>query len=90
MNAKGTFLGLSLSQAIGFISFLLTIISIWVHLEVKVAELNVDITNLKQDLMVHKEDNRKDIESLRNDIKVSSEQILTKVDEIQIYLRNKK
>jgi len=48
-----------LPQAIGFFSFLVAIISIWFHMEISLAELNVEIFNVKQDLSSIS-DNRRD------------------------------
>jgi len=79
-------MGLPLPQAIGFFSFIIAIVSIWVHMEISIAELNIENVNLKQNLEVHKVDNRKDFDDMRGDIK----EILRKIDEIQIYLRNRK
>jgi hypothetical protein len=90
MNSKQTLFGLPLPQAIGLFSFLTVIISIWIHLEISLAELNVEIANLKQDLLIHKSENRKDLETLQTDINTDTKEILRKIDEIQIYLRNNK
>ena len=68
---------------------MVVIISIWVHIEIRLAEINVELFNMKQDLVLHKTDNRKDLEILRSDLKVDTKEILRKIDEIQIYLRNK-
>lgn len=90
MTMKSNILGLPLPQAISFFTFLLGIISIWVHMEIRLAELNVEITNLKQDLFLHKTDNIRNFDSIRSDIKSDTKEILKRIDEIQIYLRNKK
>ena len=90
MNSRQTLFGMPLPQAIGFFSFLVIIISIWFHMEISIAELNVEIANVKQDLVVHKADNRRDFETLRAEINTDTKEILRKVDEIQIYLRNRK
>jgi len=70
-----------------FFSFLIAIISIWVDMEIRLAELNVEIVNLKQDLMVHKSDNRKDFETLRLDIHTDIREILRRMDDV--YLKRK-
>ncbi len=90
MSTKHTIFGLPLPQAVGFFSFLTVVISIWIHLEISLAEVNVEIANLKQDLMIHKADNRQDFETLQTDINTDTKEILRKIEEIQIYLRNKK
>jgi len=84
---KSHILGLPLPQAISLVTFLLAIISIWVHMEIRLAELNVEITNLKQDLFMHKADNSKNFDLIRSDIKSDTKEILKRIDEIQIYLR---
>ena len=58
-------------------------------MEIRLAEINVELSNLKQDLSFHKSDNSRDLENLRTDIKSDTREILKKIDEIQIYLRNK-
>jgi len=88
MTLKSQLFGLSLPRAISLFTFLLAIISIWVHMEIRLAELNVEITNLKQDLFLHKADNSRDFELIRSDIKSDTKEILKRIDEIQIYLRN--
>jgi len=90
MNPKPTFFGLPLPQAIALFSFLTIVISIWIHLEIRLAEVNVEIINLKQDQLIHKADNRRDFELLQNGINTDTREILRKIDEIQIYLRNNK
>ena len=89
MNPKHTLFGLPLPQAIGLFSFMIAIVSIWVQMEIRLAELNVEITNLKQDMMIHKSDNRRDMDSQRSDINTDMKEIIRKIDEIQIYLRKK-
>jgi len=88
MGTKYTIFGLPLPQAISLFTFLVAIISIWVHMEIRLAEINVELSNLKQDLVFHKADNRKDLETLRSDLKSNTKEILRKIDEIEIYLRN--
>ena len=75
-------------QAISLLTFLIAIVSIWVHIEIRLSEINVELFNMKQDLILHKSDNRKDLESLRTDLKGDTKEILRKIDEIQIYLRD--
>lgn len=85
---KPTIFGIPVPQAISLLTFLIAIVSIWVHMEIRVAEINVDIVNMKQDLQAHKIDNASDFDVLRGDIKSDTREILKKIDEIQIYLRN--
>lgn len=82
--------GLNISQLISIAGFILGIVTIWIHLEIRIAEINVDLTNLKQDFLTHKTDNRKDLDILRTENNKNTREILRKVDEIQIYLRNHK
>jgi len=89
MTIKSNILGMSLPRVISLMTFFLAIISIWVHMEIRLAELNVEITNLKQDLILHKADNSKNFDIIRSDIKSDTKEILKRIDEIQIYLRNK-
>jgi len=88
MNMKTTIFGIPLPQAISLITFLIAVISIWVHMEIRLAEINVELVNMKQDLHSHKVENTKDFDVLRGDIKSDTREILKKIDEIQIYLRN--
>lgn len=90
MNSKHTILGLPLPQAIGLFSFMIAIVSIWVQMEIRLAELNVEIANMKQDMMIHNVDNRRDLETQRTDINSDMKEIIRKIDEIQIYLRKNK
>jgi len=85
---KPTIFGIPVPQAISLLTFLVVIISIWVHMEIRLAEINVEIVNIKQDLLAHKIDNRNDFGIIRTDIKSDTREILKKIDEIQIYLRN--
>jgi len=80
--------GMPMPQAISLLTFLVAIVSIWVHIEIRLAEINVELFNMKQDLILHKSDNRKDLELLRTDLKGDTKEILRKIDEIQIYLRD--
>jgi hypothetical protein len=89
MNQKPTIFGLPLSQAIGLFSFLVVLLSTWVHMEIRIAELNIEIVNLKQDFTMHKSDNRREMEIMHSEINTDMKEILRKVDEIQIYLRKK-
>jgi len=76
------------AQAISLLTFLIAIVYIWVHMEIRIAQINLELTNMKQDLLLHKTDNRKDLVLIRSDIKTDTKEILKKIDEIQIYLRN--
>jgi len=77
-----------IAQAISLFTFLVAIVSIWIHMEIRIAEINVELTNMKQDLLLHKADNQTDINLIRSDIKTDTKEILKRIDEIQIYLRN--
>jgi hypothetical protein len=89
MNPRtSSLLGLSVPQFFSLVSFLIAVISIWVHMEIRLAEINVEIINMKQDLFVHKADNRKDIEMIHADIKSDNKEILGKIDQIQLYILN--
>ena len=90
MPTKTHIFGLPLPQFISLLTFLIAVISIWVHMEIRLAEINVEIINLKQDLLLHKSDNRKDLDLIRADIKSDNKEILRKIDEIQIYILNRK
>ena len=85
---KPSIFGIPVPQAISLLTFLVAIISIWFHMEIRLAEINVEIVNMKQDIQAHKFENTKDIDVLRSDIKSDTREILKKIDEIQIYLRN--
>ncbi|MDP1623834.1 MAG: hypothetical protein Q8M08_16020 [Bacteroidales bacterium] len=82
MPPKPTLFVLPLSQSISLFSFLVLIVSIWIHMEIRVAEVQVEIVNIKQDLMIHKSENRKDFETLRNEIHTDTREILQRMDEI--------
>ena len=90
MTSRKAIEGLNLSQLVSIAGFIIGVVTIWIHLEICIAEINVDLTNLKQDMIMHKTDNRKDMEILRNDINSNIREILRKTDEMQIYLRNSK
>jgi hypothetical protein len=87
MNRVYRFFGIPLSQAVALFTFMAGVASVWVHLEIRLAEVNVEIVNLKQDMIVHKAANQKDFESLREDLHTNTREILRRIDEIQIYLR---
>jgi len=90
MNSLINKTGMTIYQAISLAGFLIGFVTIWIQLEIRIAEVNVEVTNIKQDLASYKTDNRKDMEVLRNENSSNTKEILNKVDEIQIYLRNKK
>ena len=89
MKPKLTIFGLSLPQFMSLSSLIAGVVSIWIHLEIRIAEINVDITNLKQEMIFHKSDNQREFENFRNDLSSDMREIIRKVDEIQIYLRKK-
>lgn len=90
MKSPVTIFGLPVIQFVSFCSFLLGILTIWVHMEVRIAEVNVEIINLKQDIKSHKSENRKDFQGIHDDMNSGMREIVGKIDEIQIYLRNRK
>ena len=90
MTPRSSFTGMNIYQFGSIAGFILGIVTIWIHLEIRIAEINVDLTNLKQEMMNHKTDNRKDLDILRTENNKNTREILRKVDEIQIYLRNTK
>jgi hypothetical protein len=90
MTPRATMAGLNMSQWISFAGFVIGCVTIWIHLEISIAQVNVDLANLKQDMLLHKSDNRKDLELLQNSFNTDTKEILRKVDEIQIYLRNRR
>ncbi|MCX6304064.1 MAG: hypothetical protein NT040_03760 [Bacteroidetes bacterium] len=51
-------------------------------MEIRLAELQVEIVNIMRDLMIHKSDNRKDFETLGNEIHTDTREILQRMDEI--------
>jgi len=89
MNAKPSLFGIPLPHLISLASFLVGIVSIWIHLEIRIAEINVELDNLKEDLVFHKSDNRRDFEMMHNEINTQTQEIIRKIDEIQIYLRDR-
>ncbi|MCX6266085.1 MAG: hypothetical protein NTW16_01825 [Bacteroidetes bacterium] len=89
MKTKLTFFGLTLAQFLSLFTLITGIVSIWIHLEIRIAEVNADITNLKQEMIWHKTENRRDFEIFRNDQRADTREIIRKVEEIQIYLRKK-
>ena len=88
MTTKPEFFGIPLPHLISLFSFAAGVISIWIHLEIRIAGINVDLANLKQELVFHKAENRKDFEMLHNNMNTDTKEILRKIDEIQIYLRD--
>ena len=90
MNAQPTIAGMSLSQAIGLGTFIVGVVTIWIHLEIRIAEINVELINLKQDQVMYKTDNRRDMELMRSENSSNTKEILRKVDEIQGYLMDHK
>jgi hypothetical protein len=90
MTAKTQILGLPLPHFISLFTFMIAVVSIWGHMEIRLAELNIEIINIKQDLSLHKADNRKDLDLIRSDIKSDNKEILRKIDEIQLYILNQK
>ncbi|MCX6268063.1 MAG: hypothetical protein NTW16_11990 [Bacteroidetes bacterium] len=88
MNQSTCFTSVSLAKLATIASFVLGFITIWIHLEIRIAEINVEIFNLKQNLLQYKSDNRQDMEIMRSENTSNTRVILNKVDEIQIYLRN--
>jgi hypothetical protein len=90
MKPRINIAGMTMAQAISLCTFLVGFITIWIQLEIRIAEVNVDVVNIKQDLVMHKTENRNDLELIRQENNGNTREILQKVDEIQIYLRNKK
>jgi hypothetical protein len=90
MKLPYNLLGIPLPQAAALFSFMAGIVSIWVHLEISLAEVNVEIVNIKQDMLVHQAANQKDFETMRYDQHSDTKEILRKIDEIQIYLRGRR
>ena len=88
MNQRSYFTGVGLAKLTTIASFVLGFLTIWIHLEIRIAEINVEIFNLKQNLLQYKSDNRQDMEVMRSENTSNTRVILNKVDEIQIYLRN--
>lgn len=87
MSPRLILTGINLSQIISFIGLIMGFFAIWLNIEVRLAAINVDLTNLKQDMIIHKSDNRKDLETLRNENNSNTRELIRKVDEMQIYLR---
>jgi hypothetical protein len=81
---------MSLAQATGLATFIAGVVTVWIHLEIRIAEINVELFNLKQDQVIYKSDTRRDMEIMRSENNSNTKEILRKVDEIQVYLRNNK
>ena len=81
--------GLPFPHAISLLTFIAAIISVWVHLEIQIASLNVEIINIKKNMETYSNDYRKEMDALKVDIKSDTREILKQVNEIQIYLRKK-
>jgi hypothetical protein len=75
-------------QAISLATFIAGVISVWIHLEIQISAINVEIINLKKNVEQHCTENRKELDALKIDIKSDTREILKKIDEIQVYLRN--
>jgi phage host-nuclease inhibitor protein Gam len=81
--------GLPILQAISLATFIMGVISVWIHLEIQIAAINVEIINLKKNVEAHCGENRKELDALKIDIKSDTREILKKIDEINLYLRKK-
>jgi len=79
--------GLPILQAISLSTFIMGVISVWIHLEIQIAAINVEIINLKKNVEAHCAENRKELDALKIDIKSDTREILKKIDEINLYLR---
>ena len=90
MEPKHTIFGIPLGQAIALLGLLAGVASVWVHLEIRLAELNIEIVNLKQELTTHKGDNRRDFELLHSEIAGNTREIVQKIDGIEGWLRGRK
>jgi hypothetical protein len=90
MKPATSFNAIGITRLASFTGIIMGFVTIWVHLEIAIAEINVDLANLKKEMMMHKAENRSDLETLRNENDGNTREILRKVDEIQIYLRNAK
>ena len=88
-SSRISLLGMNLPQSISLITLFLALASTWLHMEIRIAEINVDLINLKQNVAQHMTDNRNDFDLLRTDINSDTKEIIHKIDEIQIYLRDR-
>ena len=89
MKTKITIFGLPLAHFMSLSTLTAGFVSIWIHLEIRIAQIEVDITNLKQEMTWHKSENIRDFENLRNDLRNDNKEIIRKVDEIHIFLRKR-
>ncbi len=90
MKTQPTIAGIKLSRAIGLGTFIAGVVTVWIHLEIRIAEINVELINLKQDQVMFKTDNRREMELMRSETNNNTKEILRRVDEIQVYLRDHK
>jgi len=81
--------GLPILQAISLSTFIMGVISVWIHLEIQIAAINVEIINLKKNVEAHCSENRKELDALKIDIKSDTREILKQINEIHVYLRKK-
>jgi cell division protein FtsL len=81
--------GIPAVQVITLATFIMGVISVWIHLEIQIAAINVEIINLKKNVEAHCSENRKELDALKVDIKSDTREILKKIDEINLYLRKK-
>ena len=81
--------GIPAVQVITLATFIMGVISVWIHLEIQIAAINVEIINLKKIVEAHCSENRKELDALKVDIKSDTREILKKIDEINLYLRKK-
>ena len=81
--------GIPAVQVITLATFIMGVISVWIHLEIQIAAINVEIIYLKKNVEAHCSENRKELDALKVDIKSDTREILKKIDEINLYLRKK-
>lgn len=74
-----------ISVLFGTISVLIVIITAWINARIKIASLEVKIAQVEKDISNHKDDYRSDLKSLYK----RQDEIITGLNEIKVSLQNK-
>jgi hypothetical protein len=88
IKKKKTIFGIEVPLFIFLFSLALSLLSFYVHIEVCITKLDIQLAELRNDYLRHIQSNSVDFSDIKSTFEARNKEIIKKIDDIQTFLLN--
>jgi hypothetical protein len=88
INKKKTIFGIEVPLFIFLFSLGLSLVTFYVHIEVCITKLDIELAELRNDYLRHIQSNSVDFSDIKATFEARNKEIIKKIDDIQTFLLN--